>query len=341
MDLRQVLRALENIKTEQHPEGIIISMDLGVHAFCLIDSNCPRAVQLREILSQAEIPLDALLEAHNSIEQPEPNRLDWTLPDIETNINIVIAGKTSTFDANEIVEGQVKEEITYLLGNLRSQHRQVESLAASLHHAYLTEIRKVRTEIILPQLRYEPADLLMNRCIVNAQDNYYTYSLPLVYNPQYIVRSRVRYKLGAIDVDRLRHDTFVRYIIGDRSTFQSITLVNRQGSKFNHYHGTSYDCWGDVQLPERWDGRIGTLARLAHTLETSLITINADSLMTSEPIGLINIHDLIDRGERLGEEGSLPARDEEDYLVALEVDTAGATNTDNPHANRWGAARRD
>ena len=83
-------------------------------------------------------------------------------------------------------------------------------------------------------------------------------------------------------------------------------LYNNDGTKFVHYHGTEgMDCWGQVPLPERWDGSIETLADIARKLHAAISTINRDSIYVGEPPGMPYVADLAHRATFVGEEGVL------------------------------------
>jgi len=137
--------------------------------------------------------------------------------------------------------------------------------------------------------------------------NKYEFLFGAEYRPHYIVRDAIRYQLSQNDINSLRQNIFISFIINRANIVNSVMVLKRpQGTKFTHYHGdTHYDCWGNVPLPSHWDRSLQSLRRVANSLASSLTTINYNSILLSHPPGRPTVNSLLERSTTLGREGEV------------------------------------
>lgn len=297
MNLHETVRALE-------AKNIIVALDIGVHQYCALDSNCPLAVQLRKLIADAGITLEELLEGYQAVTAPDP--VDNTLPQVDSILHIKVMGKAISLDMEDVVSGRIQTAVRGKLRELDSCRSDLGTVGRMLYQSYLAEIRKQRDSTTLPQLTYSISALLDANCLITSREGRYNFLFPVRYRPRYIVRRHVRYQLLNRDVRDLERDIYIKFIIGQNDAVLRADTITQNGRKFHHYHGNDvYDCWGDVSLPHRWDKTLTSLARLAYTLILSLGTINRDSILLNTPRDMPHVNDLMDRSTELGEEGEV------------------------------------
>ena len=302
MNLQETVNALERVRTEKYPEGITVAITLGEHSFCLLDSNCPIAIQLRRIVEETGVTLPQLLEG---LDFPTaPKLISSDLPEIDGAVTIAIAGKRVELDLSSVIKSQIRESIWQKIQEVNDQARRVENLGNSLYMTYLREIEKARTNNVLPQLSFPISKLIKYNFYITAQGEEYVFISPIKYHPEYIVNNGIRYELLQEDKKELERDIYIQISIVS-GKFVSILLLDDIGDKFQHYHGRNYDCWGTNKIPDSWDGTLESLHNLKMTLMFSLTTINYNSIMMREPGGLTEVGELLYKSTELGREGEM------------------------------------
>lgn len=304
MNLLRTIQALEAIRTEQYPDGLAVALNIGEHRHCDIESNCPLAIQLRRFIGETGVTLEQLLEGYQEVIASEPVKYD--LAQFDTSAKISIAGKEYAFDFNDFIETQMRRVIEGKLVELNEQQAYIKALGTHLYRCYLHEINKLRSDHALLQLEFPMVDLIAYKVFISSESKNYTFTFPVTYHPEYIVRDGVRFELSNEDKASVeRTDIYLKFTITSEDNFLSAVLLYGNGSKFYHYHGRTYDCWGSVVLPKRWDRTLSSLHRLKERLMNSLITINYDSLVIRQPSGMPSVESLLGGSTKLGREGEL------------------------------------
>jgi len=302
MNLQETVNALERVRTENYPEGITVAITLGEHSFCLLDSNCPIAIQLRKIVEETGVTLPQLLEG---LDFPTaPKLISSDLPEIDGAVTIAIAGERIELDLSNVIKSQIRDSIWQKIQGVNDQAFRVKALGDNLYTVYLREINKVRTNHALPQLSFPISELIKYNFFITAREKTYIFVSPIRYHPEYIVNNGIRYELSPKDKKELERDIYIQISIAS-GKFISILLLDNKGDKFHHYHGGGHDCWGTNKIPDFWDGTLKSLHNLKMSLMFSLTTINYNSLMVRIPKGLTDVGELLYRSTKLGREGEI------------------------------------
>lgn len=302
MNLLDTVKALE-------AKNITVAINLGVHQYCELDSNCPLAIQLRRLIGDSGTTLPELLEGYEAVTAPDPVR--YELPHFDATACLNVAGKELTVDLDDIVSDQIKDRVRHKLRELDEMKGRVQHLGSSLYSSYLLEIARQRDNHTLPQVEYSIEELIDSGCSITAYHGRYSYLFPMDYNPQYIVRDGIRFKLSDEDIRDIRRKAYLQFEITSEDKILEPRVLDREGGKLEHYHGNSDgDCWGSVDVPETWDRRLSSLRRIVHNLTRSLATVNRGSPLMQDPPDMPNIDDIIDRGTELGREGQLDEPEE-------------------------------
>ena len=306
MNLYDTVKALGAIRTEKYPQGITVAFELGVHHACDLQSNCPLAIGLRRFITEAGLTLEEILEGYHAVHNPEP--FSYELPEINATIQVKIAGKTIDLDlTGEEIAPTLRTTIDRKLSDLDRAIRSMREIGFRLYGTYLHEIHKERERQALPLIPFNHLDLIQSGCMVATDGNDYVFYLPSRYKPLYLVDGGIRFKLDDKDVITLERKIFIRFTISSGYQFIRASVMDERGEKLQHYHGNNSDCWGSVRLPEEWDGSLTSLTNLAYTLGMSLGTINYNSLLVREPLGMPASFELRGRCTEVGKEGELGA----------------------------------
>lgn len=326
MNLRQTIQALEQ-------NNIQVSVDIGVHQHCDINSNCPVAVELRKYIHEAGVTLKQLLEGFAESQEPQPNSIPFQLPEFDGKATISVAGQEVQIDFSDALRSGIGQAYERKLADFHRIELNLERLGVSLYEEYLTKIDHLKKTRILPQLELDMRDLLGYDCRITTNKDNYVFLFPRHYSPQYIVTRGIRYGIHEEDVEAIKRDVFIMFMITKDGKILSAKLLDSQGQGLVHYHGGSDDdCWGQVRIPERWDGRLRSIANFANQLISALATINKDSLVHSTPERLIPMDTLMERSTKLGEEGHMEDREQPDGGWRGDRD---GTTRDAPR-RRWG-----
>lgn len=297
MNLSGTLQALE-------VRNITIAIDLGAHQYCLLDSNCPKAIELRRLIEETGMTLVQLLEGFQAVNAPDP--ISFELPQFSADTSITIGGQTLYLDFNQVVDQQLRRMINRKLEEIEQLGTKVRILGRSLYESYLHEINRIKYNRVLPQLSFPLEELIKANCMITTDNDNYQFLFITKYNPQYIVRDGIRYRLSSVDTAYLvREPVFLQFIITPQGKLLSATLLDSGGVKFQHYHGRTSDCWGTAILLTTWDRTLSSLYRLSVSLMNSLATINYNSPVQREPPSMCSIRSLLDNCTELGREGEL------------------------------------
>jgi len=331
MSLANVAFYLESIfRSEAFPGGISIAQDFGVHQHCRIDSNCTEAIKLRKVLSETNIDLDTMILEWSKI-SPNAGQIklkEFRLPDISGKVKLDVAGQTIEVDLENSIREQLEHSLRYRLEDLRMAKADLAAFAREMNKVYLDSVRSARSVRVLPQINIFFGDLLKHRCIVSAIDKHtYGFLLPLDYHPQWIWTGGVRYKLHNKHIEKIRQEVYAIFPITVGKKFLSPYLVDIEGKKFFHYHGKERDCWGQLRMPETWDGTLQQLVDLNYRMQSALATINRDSLMLHNPADrdsktkLPNVKTLQAKAKRVGKEDEIEKGARELIVNDGDIDT--------------------
>ncbi len=317
MNLKEVVDSLE-------AKDIQLAIDLGMHTHCLIDSNCPKAIELRKLIGDAGAGLPEILEGYRDITTPDP--INWTNSDLQIDgkIKLYIQGHELDLDLTEELRASVNAQLQRKLEIIERQENKIRELGQGLYRRYLEEIAKQRRTRVLPQLSFTQQDLIKFNILVSAEEDNYIFLSPSTYRPEYIVNNGVRFELLPADKKAIRRDIVFKFVISRESKFVQIIQLDMGGNHFQHYHSRGGDCWGQIKLPQQWDRSLNQLDRLKISLSNALVTINFNSLMNNEPPGMPRVDSMLQRATELGREGVIEGQPE---VTGTRIGTGGT---------RWG-----
>ncbi len=331
MNLKEVMDSIETIPNTS------IALDLSVHNACDFDSNCPKAIRLRELIHEAGIDMGQILQGYAQItSQPAPEApitVDNLLPNLQTQIDghvrISIIGHEATVDLTEEIQDQVRAVLGAKLRTMQAIRVSLEQVSASLYDAYIKAISLAKKSKVVEQVQFPVKELLSNKVISNkGQDGGYDLYFPVIYEPGYLIGSGIRYEIAEADKRRIRQDNlFLKIVITSSRTFKEVTLINDRGDVFQHYHGRGWDCWGSMTLPAKWDGTVRQLQQIVHERMGSLSTINLNSILNHQPVGMPTDSQLRDRATQLGREGEIRQLRENEPPITFTMGIDGAIGT--------------
>lgn len=299
MTLFETVQALE-------AKNITIALDLGVHQSCALDSNCPLAVQLRKLIADAGITLEELLEGYQEVTAPDPVDMDRVLPAVSAILHMHLLGQEMHINLGEDATHEFGVAVKRKIEELEHGIYTLRGIGRTLYSSYLAEIRRSRDNGSLPQLSFTVTELLTANCLITSRDRKYVFIFPAEYRPRYIVHRHTRHQLSDEDAKSLERNIYIKFTINQNHNFFRADTITSDGRKFRHYHGNGqYDCWGEVTLPNRWDGHLSSLTRLNHTLIMSLGTINRGSVLDNDPPHMPDVEDLMENSTELGREGEV------------------------------------
>ena len=209
-------------------------------------------------------------------------------------------------------------------------------MGEDLYRNYINTIRETKRTMTLPQCRIWAGELLQYNCTVAYGDaNSYLFIFPVEYSPQWVVTGENRYHLCEkhIEALKIRGIYAIYQILRDNRLIRP-KLVNRDLSKFRHYHGDGEDCWGALKFPKVWDGSLKTLADMNFAVESALHTINRDSPMLSSPRGMPRLIDIFDKSTLEGKEGVRKKKETPAPVAEEPVNTTDTTG--DPVIQHWG-----
>jgi len=350
--LESIVNILAQMRTDQYPEGIIVSQDFGVHRYCDINSNCPEAIKLRRYIAEAGLELDVVLQEHKNIlfNSLTSTSREINYPDFSGKTTIMIAGKEIEVDLSEIIEEELKRAFFRKIDWFRDAERQLRDLGSQLHTTLLNDIIRNRRSNVLPQLSFPIDRLIKTGCLVTTDSERYLIIFPFKYRPRWLWTQGVRYRMGEEDTVSLERNVFLAFSISKEGKFLTPRLIDYAGNKFYHYHASrnsERDCWGQVHIPERWDREFKSLVDLKYQLEGVIATINLDSLYSNTPPLMPYAWDLMERATKEGEEGKIKRRKEgeeveevsawSEYFSSLAtVEEFSEVSEEAPIPRRWG-----
>ena len=329
MNLQETLQALEN-------KNIQVAIDLGVHGYCELQSNCPLAIQLRKYIQESGITAEQLFEGFSSgIPTEVPVTPNFGDIPVLANLTITIAGQHVRMDLSDQAIPQLRswlDNIARYAGGLREG---LTSSGSSYFRSYLHAIREVRKTPSLTLPKFPLNIALESGVITTQEEGRYAFTFPVVYNPQYAIREGIRYSLSSRHIEVLKRKAYLTMIYTPAKTVYIIKLLKEDSGKLQHYHGNiGQDCWGNIRHPN-WNGTLIQLVNYKKLLMGSLVTVNMDSLLNRNPVGMPSSEELRTQWTVLGREGELTSTN-------LDNTTLDNTTLDNTTriATRTGWGRR-
>jgi len=339
MNLKEVMDSIETIP------NVSIALDLSVHQLCNFDSNCPKAIRLRELIAGAGIDMGQILQGYAQItSQPALNRPitpEELIPNIDSTtdgrVGITVAGITQTFDFTDQIRQQLRRNLLERIRRIQVERASIGTIANSLYLAYTRAMYRAKENRVVEQLHFPIAELLANKVISNkGEGGGYDFFFPVTYEPGYLIESGIRYKISRADRERIRRDNlFLKITITSSKTFHDVTLIYNDSRIFQHYHGSSWDCWGSMTLPSRWDGTVRQLQQIVHERMGSLSTINLNSILLHQPTGMPADEVLKTRATRLGREGEIRQTNELPINSNVEILAVEPAFVQQPVRTTW------
>jgi len=311
MNLKDVMESLETIN------GVNIVLDLSTHAACDFDSNCPKAIKLRQLIAEAGVNMGQIIQGYGQLTtQIPPDRpisVDSLFPNtngegVDGRVQVTIAGQSQRFDFTEEIKRQLQQQLSSQLARIQETKLDIDIIANSLYFTYLQSIDRAKNTKTVEQIQFPIRDLLANKIISNKNElGSYDFFVPVTYNPQYLIDNGVRYAITDKDMVLIKRDNcFIRIELTKKKKFRQITLIKQDGTMLEHYHGIpGNDCWGNIRLPEKWDNTARQLQQIAHERIGALGTVNYNSILNHEPDGMPTDRKLRDRVKEIGKEGEL------------------------------------
>lgn len=278
MELHEIQKALEL-------KGIVTAIDLGEHRFCELESNCPLAIQMRQVVTQSGIGLADLLAGIDAVQRPNaPITLD-TDAHITGKATISILGKTMEVDIADLVDSQVKIKLKEKMDDIEDAQQHLKRLGNSLYNTYIREIDRLRETKVLPQLRPSIADTIKYGAMIttSTDGNRYAFLFNTIYAPEWVVDNGVRYELSPADKAKIRKDAVLKIEVLPDGKVYTVYVLDDEGNKFNHYHGgggRTDDCWGHGVQPfaNNHSTAVASINNIKRIALGMLATINMNSL---------------------------------------------------------------
>lgn len=285
---------------------IITGIDIGLHHYCDLTSNCPIAIQVRRVMLESKVTveeLQSLIGKADNIQCVYPVR-DEDFPQVTAKIQLRIGNKTVSLDVEDLGVTDLVEAIENKRAELIYERGRLVTMGRDMQATYVNAIANVRKTKFLPQLQLFTPELLKYGVIVNGAGNSYQFFFPFIYSPAYTITNGVRYAISSENSKIITRECYLMFEVKEKRISPPI-VFNREGRKMQHYHGDVTDCWGSVDYPREWDGTVKQLYNTMVVLTKSLITINLDSLMVREPAGMPHIQLLKDSMKKVGREGDI------------------------------------
>jgi hypothetical protein len=299
LTLQDVLHTLEQ-------QGKLIAFDMGEHAYCKIDSNCPRAVELRKITADMGVDYKTL---PRPTEEASTNLLAVDFQPITTQVMI---GNTPV-DASALIREEAMNGIRILINQAETTRSQVARLGKSYNSTYNQRVQELRKQGRLPQVAFNLSELVKYNCTItaDAEGKHYLFCFGIQYHPQWTYHNGVRCEINPEYAKRLERNVWLVFKIAKNRIIVTTQLLMSDGKKFQHYHGNEGgDCWGQNERLHDWDGTLKQLGDKAITLSRALATVNMDSLLNRSPEGFPLPAELQKHTRVLGEEGRTAAQEE-------------------------------
>ncbi len=333
MNIEDTLQVLED-------KGIIIAQDIGEHARCSLDSNCPVAIQVRKSILEAGIKVEDLMAGYQELKREKLVEIPPVV-DLSGKATINLAGKNIEVDLSDIIQGQVDAIIRGRIRNLETQTEHLGALGLHLHNTYLEAIKSLRKTRVLPQFKVAIPDLVKYKCYITEENSRYVFLFPTEYKPEYLITNGVRFKMAANHVAQCRRDAYLKMQITPEGNTYSIEILvgGIEGlRKLVHYHGRGNDCWGSVSTKLPHGFTLESVWKLKEIAMRSVATVNLDSLMERQPTGMPHVDELKNMATVLGKEGvPTPAPS---TLTPDNTQAGGWRTNDTPTRPGWGNRAR-
>ena len=305
-----VLYYLSTFRNEKYPNGIVISRDIGTHGYCHMDTNCPEAVYLRKVMADAGVTFDDISTIAPEEQPQHPIRVN--IPDVSGKTMVMINGIPVDVDIGDDLKIQLDQNMHRKYLEFENFRETASSILNDLYATYVHHTLQTFKKKGLPMITTVAADLIKYRCMITSSSDKYYYIFSLHYAPEYIVGyiydkegggAVHRYRISKEYQDKIIREVFLVYPIFLNKQIEVPFLLGEKGGKFQHYHGAGRDCWGNVEIPQKWDGRLQSLYDITRQIEGTLKTINRDSLMSEHPPGMPNFVTMFNASTDLGIEG--------------------------------------
>jgi hypothetical protein len=300
MNLSDTIEALKLRKVD-------VILELGEHYNCSLESNCPLAIQLRRMISEAGVTLPELLEAFNEPKPDDPVRLLDSMKEVTAKLDLYLGGDLGSIqvDMSKATKSALQTSILNKLDEISLQQSGLRKIGASLYTAYNKEIQKARNTKVLPQFQASVAELAKYRVTISKSErNNYLFNFFTEYKPLYIYDNGFRYELTDADKKATFRDAILSIEVTPQgSTYFIVLLEDPSGDILRHYHGnTGGDCWGHVDTRLK-EFSLAAIDRLKIVCMNSLATINYNSLLNPSPAGMPTAQNVRERAILMGREG--------------------------------------
>lgn len=323
MELKETLDALR-------AKGIEVALDLGEHNFCDLDTNCPMAIQVRQIIKDSGISLADLLDGYDKVVKPDPIKIEDI--NISGKISLFIAEKPVELDLSDILSQRAKEAVEDKIRDINRNMERVKTLGNSLYNSYLSQMASLRRTKVIPQFKASIEELARYGAMITEIDGKYVFLFNTIYRPEWLVDSGNRYRLAESDIKIITREAILAVWVTTTGQIYSVQLLNDKGGKLYHYHGSGGDCWGTIRF-NLVDNRItiAAISNIKRIAMGSVSTINMNSLMNRHPDGMPDITGVKGRAKLEGKEGVIDKVTEEPTESPTGWQTADA-----PARTGWG-----
>jgi hypothetical protein len=295
-----------------------VAIDLGSHMYCSLDSNCPKAVELRRMIGEMGLELtDIVVSLPATIDSRELEELK-----VSGVLSINLGGNEPvTLCMDNYVSNGIKSAIREKLKHIERVEDHLHEVAAGYMREQVRVLEGLRNVQKLEQLPFSMDELLKYRCMITVISGRYRLLFPFKYAPAYLYKGGTRYAMSPEHVTGMKKRVHIAYDLTVDFRFYCrphlVQLISGVALPFQQYHGrdSSSMCWGLVELPKVWDKKLSSLYQLTKLLERSLETINLDSLMVHHPNGMPDYGELFQMATVLGREGVIaePVPEVESY----------------------------
>jgi len=285
--------------------GYVLALDAGVHSHCKFGSNCPVSIKLREIIAEIGKDITEITPSDNHSLNVNLSSLN-----VDANLQIRLFNKVLDVDFNDVVTSELSLQMERKLNQIRGYRDIVLRLVHGFQESYNNELYALKRNISLPALQYDVFECISHPTIITSTSNRYIFVLDFHYSPEYTVTSGRRYVLSEKHKKATDRKIKLLMAVTKDNLFSDFKLIDENGGKFVHYHGVRTDCWGNQQHPRTWDRSLRSLHKYRDTLQSVLKTINLDSLMIYDPLGLPTIEQIRSEAELLGTEGEIKIGEE-------------------------------
>lgn len=243
--------------------------------------------------ASAMTPVVVNIDTRQQPEQP-------SLPQVQAmTMSLLVGDRLYRLASSEDADGSRQIQTAIEAANLQVQTAQTN--LQSMVEAQTQEVRRRAQELeaelgrrmIMPNITHEHIVLGL-RCWRDG--SYITLELPFRYEPKYIIRGDVRYRIRPEVVSTMARDVFIRAQFGEGGRYGQWLVTGQMGERFDHYH---QGCWGSLEWPQ--GDIVGTLFRFRDAAQLELEVVNGDNPARSAPRGLPPLSELLEQTEEMGD----------------------------------------